>query len=337
MKTFRNLQLRDYNSFGVEALAARVVVLESAEDAEHLEPGTFEAGRDLVLGGGSNVLLSRDIRGTLYLNRIPGMTVKEFDGETALVEVAAGENWHGFVSWTLMQGLYGLENLSLIPGLAGAAPMQNIGAYGVEVSDVIETVTALDWSTGHVEQFPARDCAFSYRDSRFKSADAGRFLVLSCTMRLQSRSNPDTSYAGLVEELDSMGVDTPDSRHVSEAVIRLRRRKLPDPSSIGNAGSFFKNPEVDTETAELLLSRHESIPVYRLDNQAAKLSAAWMIEQCGWKGFREGDAGVSEQHALVLVNHGNANGKELLALSERIAESVHERFGIRLEREPVVY
>jgi UDP-N-acetylmuramate dehydrogenase len=337
MKILENVPLREFNSFGVPSVASRLVRLDTVEDAGRLGAGAYNPERDLVLGGGSNVLLTRDVDGTVWLNRIPGKRIIDDDGQTALVEVGAGENWHDFVAWTLDQGLCGLENLSLIPGLAGAAPMQNIGAYGVEVSDVLDSVTALDWQSGEAVDLASSECAFAYRDSRFKSADAGRFLLLRCRLRLRREALPDISYAGLAEELAAMGVTRPNARQVSEAVVRLRRRKLPDPAEIGNAGSFFKNPEVSAATAQDLLSRHASMPVHLLDGERAKLSAAWMIERCGWKGHREGGAGVSEKHALVLVNHGGATGKELFELSERIAKSVFERFGIRLEREPVVY
>lgn len=201
----------------------------------------------------------------------------------------------------------------------------------------MDSVTVLDWASGNVSSFPSGDCAFAYRESRFKSADAGRFLVLSCRLRLRRDAEPEISYAGIAEELDAMGVSKPDARQVSEAVIRLRRRRLPDPAAIGNAGSFFKNPEVSREFAESLRAAHAGLPVYPLQGGTAKLGAGWLIEQCGWKGHREGDAGVSDRHALVLVNHGQATGAELLALSERIAESVFERFGVHLEREPVIY
>ena len=337
MKTFSEFPLRAFNSFGVEAMARKAVQLDSLQDIEKLEPRAFRPATDLVLGGGSNILLTGDIEGTVYLNRITGSNIVEDHGDVVLVDAAAGEKWHDLVLWTLGQGLCGLENLSLIPGLAGAAPMQNIGAYGVELSGLLESVEALEWNSGKIVRISQDDCRFSYRDSRFKSAEPGRFLILSCRLKLGRDIKPNISYAGLAGELGDMGITTPDARSVSDAVIRIRRRKLPDPEMLGNAGSFFKNPEVSADQAEDLRSRHPSIPIYTVSGDLVKVSAAWMIEQCGWKGFREGDAGVSEQHALVLVNYGGASGVQLLNLSQRIAGSVHQRFGIRLEPEPRIF
>jgi UDP-N-acetylmuramate dehydrogenase len=334
MKVIADFDLRRYNTFGVSARTRRLVRLESMQDIEQLETASFDPGTDLVIGGGSNLLFTGDITGSVYLNRITGKHIVEDNGDALLLDVFGGEQWHELVLWTLGKGLCGLENLSLIPGLAGAAPMQNIGAYGVEISSLLESVQAFDWKSGEIIRLGHADCGFSYRDSRFKSIDPGRYLIVSCRLKLTRNTSPNISYAGLAEELAAMGISNPDARQVSDAVIRIRKRKLPDPEIIGNAGSFFKNPEIGTNKAEELQSRHASIPVYQVSDATAKLSAAWMIEQCGWKGFRHGDAGVSDQHALVLVNHGNASGMELLKLSQRIENSVFEKFGITLEREP---
>lgn len=337
MIRLENVSLRAFNTFGAEAHARHLCQLETLDDIATLERGSFRPKHDLVLGGGSNLLFVSDVPGTVYLNRIRGRRIVNEDADSALVEVSAGEGWHELVRWTLDQGLCGLENLSLIPGLAGAAPMQNIGAYGVELADVLESVDVLDWHSGQRQRIPRDDCGFAYRDSRFKSGEPDRFLILGCRMRLGRRCRPVLAYAGLREELGALGNARPTARDVSDAVIRLRQRKLPNPEHIGNAGSFFKNPRVSSKLAKSLGAEFPDLPVHDAGQGRCSLSAAWMIEQCGWKGHREGDAGVSEQHALVLVNHGTAHGRELLALSERIAESVQDRFEVTLEREPVVF
>ena len=336
MKELRHVSLRPLTTFGVDATARRLVQLESMQDITALTGGSFSPERDLVLGGGSNILFTADVGGTVFLNRIKGRNIVEDDGDSVLIDVAAGESWHELVLWSLQQGFCGLENLSLIPGLTGAAPMQNIGAYGVELSDLLESVEALDWAAGRMLRIDHHDCRFAYRDSRFKSEEPDRFLIVSCRLRLQRKCKPNISYAGLSKELQAMNIVEPGAREISDAVIRIRRRKLPNPEFIGNAGSFFKNPKIDAEQAEVLRTRHQGIPIHLASANTAKLSAAWMIDQCGWKGYREGDAGVSEQHALVLVNHGCAHGMQILKLSRRVSDSVFERFGIRLEREPRV-
>jgi UDP-N-acetylmuramate dehydrogenase len=238
------------------------------------------------------------------------------------------------VRWSLERGLSGLENLSLIPGQAGAAPIQNIGAYGVELSSALRGVTAWDWQRSAWVCFESADCQLGYRDSLFKSAAADRYLVTSLQLRLNRVFRPQLDYAGLSDTLSGMGVEHPSARDVSDAVIRLRRRKLPDPAVTGNAGSFFKNPELDPEQAHALAAAHPGLPVWPTDDGRSKLSAAWMIENCGLKGLREGDAAVSEQHALVLVNLGSASGKNIVTLARRIQSSVADRFGLMLEPEP---
>ncbi len=230
--------------------------------------------------------------------------------------------------------LSGIENLSLIPGLAGAAPMQNIGAYGVELADVLDSVLVRNLATGESRQFRHDECQFGYRDSRFKTVDAGHFLITGIRLRLSRFFEPKLDYAGIGNELDQMGLSRPDAAQVSQAVIRLRQRKLPDPAVLGNAGSFFKNPVVDQGTAETLQSQFFDLPVYPLNEHHSKISAAWLIDHCGWKGHREGDAGVSPDHALVLVNYANASGQDLLALAAKIIASVYENFGIQLMPEP---
>lgn len=336
MKRTSDASLKHLNSFAVEARAAQLLELESGQDlktfvAEH----HFDPTRDLILGGGSNILFAGDIHGSVILNRVSGKKLIEDSVTEVILEASAGENWHQLVMWSLDQGLSGIENLSLIPGLAGAAPMQNIGAYGVELADVLDSVQAIDLQNGQFREFQKTDCQFTYRDSRFKSSDAGKYLITGIRLRLQRKFTPTLSYKGLGEELQAMGVKSPTAKQVSEAVIRIRQRKLPDPKITGNSGSFFKNPVVSHDTADQLKKDFTGIPVYPAGN-GAKLSAAWLIEKCGWKGRSNGGAAVSEQHALVLINKGHATGAEILALADAIRESVRERFGVELEPEPLI-
>jgi len=335
MKQIANASLKHLNSFSVEARADQLLVLETEHDLQSFtDTHHFDPQRDVILGGGSNVLFVGDVAGRVILNRVTGRKIIKDSDNVVLVEACGGESWHQLVLWSLEQGLSGIENLSLIPGLAGAAPIQNIGAYGVELADVFDSLQALDLKTGEFREFDRSDCQFAYRSSRFKSTDAGRFLITRIRLRLQREFTPRLAYSGLGEELQSMGIELATAKQVSDAVIRIRQRKLPDPEITANAGSFFKNPIVGSVVANLLKKDFSELPVYAAENGKVKLSAAWMIEQCGWKGHREGDTGVSEQHALVLVNHGNASGRQLLDLANAIGESVRGRFGIDLKPEP---
>ena len=324
------------NSFGV---AARAPMLVEVPDAAAL-PGLFgnamlRDGPVLVLGGGSNLLFAGDPEGVVLALTGRGRRIVADDGTHAIVRADAGGEWHDLVLWTLGQGLSGLENLALIPGTVGAAPIQNIGAYGVEVRERIHAVEAFERATGKSLRLTAEDCAFGYRDSRFKH-EPERFVVTAVEFALPRTPQPRLEYAGIGEELAAMDVTgTPRPSQVAEAVCRIRRRKLPDPAVIGNAGSFFKNPMVPVAQADALHRAHPALPMFRVgDDGVRKLSAAWLIDACGWKGHREGDAGVAASHALVLVNHGSATGAQLLDLARRIAASVHERFGVAIEPEP---
>ncbi len=297
-----NVSLAGRNTFRVAARAAMMADVSRADAlAELFEFAMLREGPVLVLGEGSNLL---------FVGDFPDL-----------------------VAWTLARGLCGLENMALIPGTVGAAPIQNIGAYGVEVGEFVEAVEAFQRDTGQVKRLPAADCGFGYRDSLFKR-EADRWVVTALELRLPRQRELRLDYAGVREELAAMGVDTPRAVHVAEAISRIRTRKLPNPALLGNAGSFFKNPVVDAATAASLKAAHPALPVFAGPDDGHKLSAAWLIEACGWKGKREGDAGVAEQHALVLVNHGNASGQQLLDLARRIAASVQERFGVSLEPEP---
>ncbi|MDI9239425.1 UDP-N-acetylmuramate dehydrogenase [Lysobacter sp. LF1] len=324
------------NTFGV---AARAQVLAEVRDAaalpDLLRHPDFEGRTPLVLGGGSNLLFADDP--TAPVLALTGQDVRVLtDGDVAIVRADAGVVWHGFVMHTLALGLAGLENLALIPGTVGAAPIQNIGAYGVEVRDSIHAVEALEPATGRVHRFDAATCAFGYRDSVFKH-QPDRYIVTAVEFALSRTPSLKLDYAGIGDELTAMGIAEATPRDVADAVIAIRRRKLPDPAVLGNAGSFFKNPIVPVAQAEALHAQYPTMPIFRgNDVGTRKLSAAWFIDACGWKGHRDGDAGVAPTHALVLVNHGNATGRQLLDLARRIAESVRQRFNVAIEPEPRV-
>ncbi len=331
----RDADLRARNTFGVAARAPVLVEVDDASGLAEVFARHVPAGLPpLVLGGGSNLLFAGDPAGVVLSLQAAGMRIVADDGTHAIVRVDAGAHWHAFVRWTLDHGLSGLENLALIPGTVGAAPIQNIGAYGVEVQEFVHLVEAFEPASGDRLRLARADCAFAYRDSLF-TRDTDRFIVTAVEFRLPREAAVRIDYAGVREALAADGIDAPTPMQVFEAVCAIRRRKLPDPAAIGNAGSFFKNPIVPTARADALASAHPQLPQFRTgDETTRKLSAAWLIDACGWKGHRDGDAGVSAQHALVLVNHGEATGAQLLALARRIAGSVLERFGVALEPEP---
>lgn len=323
------------NTLRVNAKAALLAeVHDVTKLAELLAYPAVKRGPVWVLGEGSNLLIKGDIDGTVIAIANRGVETFQRD-DRVLIRVAAGEHWDDFVRWSLGQGYAGLENLILIPGTVGASPIQNIGAYGVDVAEFIDTVEA--WDT-HANAFVVLDkaaCAFSYRDSTFKQ-QPGRWIVVAVTFALPRERPLSLDYAGIGDELARMGVVRATPYHVAEAVVRLRSRKLPDPAVIGNAGSFFKNPIVPAAQAESLALAHPGLPVWPHDGGTAKISAAWLIEQAGFKGEREGDAGMSNRHALVLVNHGKATGPELWAFAQKVMTGVKARFGVPLEPEPLV-
>jgi UDP-N-acetylmuramate dehydrogenase len=325
--------LASFNTLRVAATARWFVELRDPDALPALLAHPAARGPVMVLGEGSNVLFAADYPGLVLRPAFSGVAIVADDGREAYVRVEAGLGWDALVDWTLARGLGGLENLALIPGLTGAAPIQNIGAYGVEVGDSIEAVEAWDRARRERVRLGRAACAFGYRDSVFRQSPE-RWIVTAVELRLSRAPVLRLDYAGVREELDALGVATPTAATVAEAVRRLRRRKLPDPASIGNAGSFFKNPVVEAAEAARLRADDPTLPAYPAGPGRAKLSAAALIERCGWRGHREGDAGISAQHALVLVNHGRASGAELLALARRVAESVERRYGLRLEPEP---
>lgn len=332
MTLTENTSLKQYNTFGIDAQARHLASFATPDELAELLAQA--SGRPLILGGGSNILLTRNIDGWVLINGIKGIDLVDEDDRYFYVQAGAGENWHGFVQHCIDRDWAGVENLSLIPGSVGAAPMQNIGAYGVELKEVFHELEAWDLEEGKIRMFTLNDCRFGYRDSVFKREYKDRFIILNVTFRLNRIPVFHTEYGAIGEELEKMKVSELSIRAISEAVIRIRTSKLPDPMVIGNAGSFFKNPTIPNDQFAALKTRFPEIIGYPDPVQpVTKLAAGWLIEQCGWKGFRRGDAGVHARQALVLVNYGSATGSEIYALSEEILRSVQERFGITLERE----
>ncbi|MDX5363768.1 MAG: UDP-N-acetylmuramate dehydrogenase [Pseudazoarcus pumilus] len=330
-----NADLTTLNTLGLPARAAHLAVIESPQQlATLIARADWATAPRLVLGGGSNVVLDGDFPGWVLRVAIAGREQVGEDDDHVLVRAGGGENWHDFVRWTLEQGWGGLENLSLIPGTVGAAPIQNIGAYGLELAERFDHLEALSLADGSVRRFAREDCCFGYRDSVFKHAEAGRWLISSVTFRLPRRWQPVTGYAELATELARNGLAEPTPRDVSDAVIAIRRRKLPDPADLGNAGSFFKNPLVDAATLERLQAAHPGLPAYPQPDGSAKLAAGWLIERAGWKGRDLGPVGSYERQALVLVNRGGATGEDVRRLAEAIRKDVAEAFGVELEAEP---
>jgi len=330
-----DVSLAGRNTFHVAARAAIMADVTRAEAlAELFDFAMLRNGPAMVLGEGSNLLFASDFPGVVVCLAMAKVDIIEDDGGHALVRAGAGLAWNDLVTWTLGKGLCGLENMALIPGTVGACPIQNIGAYGVEVGEFIETVEAFSRRTGQLKRISRADCGFAYRDSLFK-AELDQWVITAVEFRLPRQRELQLDYAGVREELALMGVAAPRAAHVAEAISRIRTRKLPNPALLGNAGSFFKNPLLPAERADALKAEHPPLPVFATDAPGRrKLSAAWMIESAGWKGFREGDAGISAQHALVLVNHGKATGAQLLSLAHRVADSVQDKFGVALEPEP---
>lgn len=331
-----HLSLKPFNTFGVDVCAQ--LYAEAHDEAHVREALALAAQRALpllVIGGGSNLLLTKDVKALVLRMASLGRRILSDDDQRVVVEAEAGEPWHPFVLWTLEQGLVGLENLSLIPGTVGAAPMQNIGAYGVEIKDVFAGLTALDRETGEVRDFALEDCAFGYRDSLFKQ-QPGRWLILRVRFVLQRHSTLHLDYGPIRQRLEAQGVQAPTALDVSRAVCEIRSEKLPDPARLGNAGSFFKNPLVAAPLAERLRAEHPDLVAYPAANDQVKLAAGWLIERAGWKGFRDGDAGVHARQALVLVNYGQATGSQLLSLARRIQADITTKFGVTLEIEPNV-
>ncbi|MEJ7736614.1 MAG: UDP-N-acetylmuramate dehydrogenase [Chitinophagaceae bacterium] len=329
-----NYPLRKYNTFSIDAFARFFSSFGSADELAGLITSGYNVNRQpLILGGGSNILFTRNYDGLVIKNDIKGIERVAEDAMHVYIKAGAGENWHQFVLHCIDHGLAGVENLSLIPGNLGAGPMQNIGAYGVELKDVFHELEAFHLDDKQIVTFNRTGCDFGYRESIFKRKHNGKFVILNVTFKLAKTPVFNTSYGAIEQELDRMGISALSIRSISQAVINIRQSKLPDPAEIGNAGSFFKNPEVPALLYHELKHRFSGLIGYVLENQQYKLAAGWLIEQCGWKGYRIGDAGCHARQALVLVNYGNARGQEIYDLSERIVESVENTFGVVLERE----
>jgi len=327
-----NVPLLPFNTFGLQATAAHFVeIREIGELKTALKTGIQPV---LVLGGGSNILFTQDWPGLIVRNNLRGVEVIRSFRNRVWVRAGAGETWHDLVLWAVRKGLGGIENLSLIPGSVGAAPVQNIGAYGVELKDVFVGLEAMDLLSGRMKYFSRSACRFGYRDSVFKQAARGRYCITAVTLSLsRAQHRLHIAYGDIRKTLEAMGIRRPGIADISEAVIRIRSAKLPDPARIGNCGSFFKNPESDRAILTRIQAAHPAAPFYELPDGRVKIPAGWLIEQCGWKGKRVGNTGCYEKQALVLVNYGGATGTEVKALAYAIIDSVEQKFGIRLEPE----
>ncbi len=340
MKIEASKSLKDFNTFGLETAAKYFAEIRSVEEFKELaRDRRFSGEKKLVLGGGSNILLTADFDGWVVKNAIPGVLVVSETSTEVIVRAGAGVGWHDLVTGCIEMNYGGLENLSLIPGLVGAAPIQNIGAYGVEVRETFHELEALEISSGAQVKFSGKDCAFGYRDSVFKHKLQGQFFITSVSLKLTKLLAPGadyhfrTEYGDVRRTLEEMKVPVPSLKAVSDAICRIRRAKLPDPKELGNAGSFFKNPSIPQAQFKTLLAQYPKMPHYPEQDGTVKVPAGWLVEACGWKGKRVGNTGSHKTQALVLVNYGKATGREILDLSEAIRRSVQERFGIELSNE----
>ncbi len=334
MEIQENVSLRPYNTFGFEAKARYFVAITSTEQLQQLlRDPQWAATPKWILGGGSNVLFTQDVDALVIRIEIKGIEVVDEDDDHVSLRVGAGEKWHAFVLHCVDKGYGGVENLSLIPGTVGAAPMQNIGAYGVEIKDIFVELEAVETATGTLRTFDATACAFGYRESVFKTTLKDQYIIASVTFRLQKKPVYNVSYGDIQKILDEMGVPKHSVRVISEAVIKIRQSKLPDPTQIGNAGSFFKNPEIPKSQFEALKSNFPTLPGYPVGDDKVKVPAGWLIEQAGWKGYRAGEVGVHDRQALVLVHHGGGRGQQVKELAAAVQDSVEEKFGIRLTAE----
>jgi UDP-N-acetylmuramate dehydrogenase len=331
-----NISLKPYNTFGIEAKAHFFVEINSLSQLTDLiKSPDYQTlySEKLILGGGSNILLTKDFEGLVIKINIKGIEKVKVDDAKAWIKVGAGENWHSFVMYCIDNEWNGVENLSLIPGTVGAAPMQNIGAYGVEIKDIFDSLEAIDRATGKMVLFTKQECKFGYRESVFKHEFKNQYIIVNVTFCLSKNKQFNISYGAVSQTLAEMNVQTLSAKAISEAVIKIRQSKLPNPAQIGNAGSFFKNPEISKAQFIVLKEQYNTIPSYPVDEQNVKVPAGWLIEQCGWKGKKVGNTGVHKDQALVLVNYGDAKGSEIKALAEEIQASVWEKFKIDLKME----
>lgn len=335
MEIQKNISLKPFNTFGIDVTAKEFVEVKKMDDVKALiKKGVFKDKSFFILGGGSNVLFSKDYDGILVKNSLKGIHTIQGENNEVIVKAGGGEKWEDLVFFCVDKGLGGIENLCLIPGTVGAAPIQNIGAYGVEIKDVFHSLEAIDLETGEIEGFNKSQCRFGYRDSIFKQEYKGKYMIISVSLLLEKDAMPNTSYGAIQEEVERLGVgDNPDIRAVCDAVASIRRSKLPDTVLIGNAGSFFKNPVVKTHKFEMIKTKYPNMPFYQAGAEMFKIPAGWLIEQCGWKGKQKGNAAVHDKQALVIVNLGKATGREVLSLAADIQASVKDKFDIELEME----
>jgi len=334
----KNVDLLVHNTFGISAIAREFARIDHPEHVqEALEYVRQSKGNHLVLGGGSNILFTQDVDAIVLQNRLFGIELEKEDDMHVYVRVAAGENWHNFVLHCIRNKWAGVENLSLIPGCVGASPMQNIGAYGVEMSSVLNYVEAVNIHTSEKQIFSLNDCELGYRESIFKRKEKGNWFITHVGFKLNKRPVFHIEYGAIAEELDKMEIDTLSIKHISQAVIAIRSSKLPDPKVLGNAGSFFKNPTVDLSVLRTIQTHDEKIPFYPVNETTVKIPAGYLIEHTGWKGKRLGNCGVHEKQALVLVNYGGATGSEIYSLSTAVMTDVKNKYGIELEREVNVW
>jgi UDP-N-acetylmuramate dehydrogenase len=335
VKILKDYTLQDFNTFGIDAKASKIVCINTINDI--LFALTAFTGPYKVLGGGSNIILSSNVKDTILKNEIKGIEIIDEDHQQCMVKVGAGENWHFFVLWAVYHNLGGIENLALIPGTVGAAPIQNIGAYGVEQDELFHSCNVIDLESGTLKTFYKSDCKFGYRESVFKHQAKGQYIITDVTYILKKDSKVNTDYKDVSQYLDQHNIDVPTVKDVADAVTQIRTRKLPDPNIIGNAGSFFKNPIISKAKYQDIQTRFPDIPNYPIDEAFVKVPAAWCIDQCGFKGVTAGNTGTYKNQALVIVNRGNATGEEILDFAVSIQSAVSENFDIDLDIEVNVW
>lgn len=335
MKSIQNTDIQPFNTFNLSAIVDQLISLESIEDI--LNNFDFPLKNIKILGGGSNILLTQPLNTSVLKVELKGIKIVEDNENEVIVKVASGEVWHQFVLWALDHNYYGIENLSLIPGTVGASPIQNIGAYGVEIKDVIENVEALNLETGKLNSFNNEECQFGYRDSIFKSKYKDLYLITNVYFKLQKQPNLKIGYGDVQQLLEKNEIFHPTPKDVSNVIISIRQSKLPDPLEIGNAGSFFKNPVITKTLFQNIVSNYSDAPSYPIDNEHVKIPAGWLIEKCGWKGYRFDNYGVHPKQALVLVNYGGASGKDIYNLAKTIQNDILQKMGIWLDMEVNVW
>jgi UDP-N-acetylmuramate dehydrogenase len=334
MRIFQNISLKPYNTFGIEANASQFVELQTLEEVQVLcQTFNLTDRKLLILGGGSNILLTKDFDGMALKINLKGIEIVKENDEEVWVQAMAGESWHSFVTYCVEKNWGGVENLSLIPGCVGAAPMQNIGAYGTEIKAVFSSLKAVEIATGEMVEFNNEACEFGYRESVFKNKYKGKYIIVSVIFKLNKKPILNVSYGAIQDVLNEKGITSPTIQDISNAVIAIRQSKLPNPAELGNAGSFFKNPEIPAEQYQRLKNEFPEIPGYPAPNNQVKVPAGWLIEQCQWKGKIVGNTGAHKNQALVLVNYGNATGNEILNLAKQIQDSVYNQFKINISPE----